>query len=356
MEKEVSDADRRALVKKKYLDKISYFLSRPAIDPEDLFVLVRGFFVEFLKLEYEFTYEELTIELNRIFIKPDDKKYVDKFLLDLSECEYLIESDLTVDEVKDFLQRMQKVILILVNEELIIAKKHSLFEKLFSKSVDKKPSYKPPTDAFQDARNDGMDSSIKIQQPISDDNKASATLPPAIQASLQSQNTQMTAQTQMISKTNPNPEPENEVPVSASPVQNAQLSIIDPGSNGLFISQDAASNPVPYKEAIPDKRMPETLKPARTPMQSATIQRRPADKARHHQASRDSLLIETNAPGIVMLRELMEESYFNISRKDMDNARTSYLKALQSYHGLGSEDKKLVYFELLGLYKTIMRY
>ncbi len=114
-EKEVSELDRKILLKKTYLDKVNYYLSRSIIDDQELFTLVRKFFSEFLKLDYEFTYEELSIELNKVFIRPKVKEQIDTFLLQLSESEYLEDVTLELDEIKQYLTELKGII-----EEVIL--------------------------------------------------------------------------------------------------------------------------------------------------------------------------------------------------------------------------------------------
>ena len=89
MDREVSEVDRKLFLKKTYLDKIDYFITRNPINQDELYSLIRKFFGEYLKLDYEFTYEELSQELNKVFIKPNIKEHIDDFLIRLSETEYL---------------------------------------------------------------------------------------------------------------------------------------------------------------------------------------------------------------------------------------------------------------------------
>ena len=79
--KEVSEVERRLVVRQKYLDKISELAIKDIIEDDDFYALVRGFFTELLKLEYEFTYEEIILELNKIFMKPIVKSQIDSFLI-----------------------------------------------------------------------------------------------------------------------------------------------------------------------------------------------------------------------------------------------------------------------------------
>ena len=129
----MTEQQRRLQIKQKYLERIGYVLGKGLLDQRDLYITIRGFFSEFLKLEYEFTYEELSLELNKIFIKPSDKLNIDNFLYDLSESEYLTDRNLEQDEIKVFLGRLDAIIKSLIpdaSDEII---KKSFFDKLLNK-------------------------------------------------------------------------------------------------------------------------------------------------------------------------------------------------------------------------------
>ena len=110
MEREVSEVDRKLLLKKNYLDKIRYYLTRNPISQDELYFLVRKFFTEYLKLDYEFTYEELSQELNKVFIKPKVKEHIDMFLIRLSESEYLEETVLGTADINNYLRELDDII------------------------------------------------------------------------------------------------------------------------------------------------------------------------------------------------------------------------------------------------------
>ncbi|GIU69571.1 MAG: hypothetical protein KatS3mg002_0807 [Candidatus Woesearchaeota archaeon] len=131
MEKEVSELERRSNIKKVYSEKISSIIDKEISDKE-LYSLIRKFFADFLKLEYEFTYEELSQELNKIFIKQALKKRIDKMLEDLSLLEYNSDHELSNEEKKrilnDFKDLISQLIIDLEKESKV-----SFFEKIFGK-------------------------------------------------------------------------------------------------------------------------------------------------------------------------------------------------------------------------------
>lgn len=117
MEREVSEVDRKLLLKKTYLDKINYHITRNPLNQDELYALVRHFFGEYLKLDYEFTYEELSQELNKVFIRPKVKEHIDNFLIRLSESEYLEENSLGSVDINSFLSELADIIMNVISEE-----------------------------------------------------------------------------------------------------------------------------------------------------------------------------------------------------------------------------------------------
>ncbi|HYD03179.1 MAG TPA: hypothetical protein VEC16_02670 [Alphaproteobacteria bacterium] len=139
MEREVSELDRKLILKRNYLDKIYFHLNKDPIDQDELYQLVRKFFGEYLKLDYEFTYEELSQELNKAFIKPKVKEQIDSFLIRLSESEYLEDSSLGTAEINAYLNELNEIIKNIIYEEgSILAEPTSVIKKVFGKdSPDK---------------------------------------------------------------------------------------------------------------------------------------------------------------------------------------------------------------------------
>ncbi|MGV8086239.1 MAG: hypothetical protein ACP5N1_01285 [Candidatus Woesearchaeota archaeon] len=135
MEREVSEVDRKLLLKSKYLSKIAYYLGRNPISQDELYVFVRGFFGEYLKLDYEFTYEELSCDLNKVFIKPQVKEKIDSFLIRLSESEYLEEAILGTNEINGFLKELNDIINLIIYDDVPLKKEGSFISKVFNIST-----------------------------------------------------------------------------------------------------------------------------------------------------------------------------------------------------------------------------
>ncbi|MGV8140846.1 MAG: hypothetical protein ACP5NW_00220 [Candidatus Woesearchaeota archaeon] len=133
MEREVSEVDRKLILKKTYLDRIYYNLTRNPIGQDELYSLVRKFFGEYLKLDYEFTYEELSQELNKVFIRPKVKEHIDDFLIRLSESEYLEESHVDTKTVNAFLKELDEIIRNMIYEEQSTQAEESFIQKVLNK-------------------------------------------------------------------------------------------------------------------------------------------------------------------------------------------------------------------------------
>jgi len=93
--------------------------------------LVKRFFGEFLKLDYEFTYEELSEELNKVLIRPQLKEQIDGFLLELSEKEYLEDKTLSHEEIQVYLQRLMDFVKNMIYEDKV-SKSETFIQKILN--------------------------------------------------------------------------------------------------------------------------------------------------------------------------------------------------------------------------------
>ena len=136
----MSEAERRVSIKKTYSEKIALLLKRD-VDEKELYSVIRLFFADFLKLEYEFTYEELSQELNKIFLKQALKQRIDKMLEDLSWLEYMPDHELSQSEKKTILNDFKDLIEQLILDLEDTPGKVSFLDKLFGKQkVEEKAS------------------------------------------------------------------------------------------------------------------------------------------------------------------------------------------------------------------------
>lgn len=112
-EKEVN----HTLLKETILKNVAYLDSKSYLQEKEVYDLVKTFFKEYLGLNYEFTHEELEIELQNIFY---DKKLEDEvlsFLRETAKIEYS-DDELLAEDLKKLLKQFSKIV-----EMLIKAKK-----------------------------------------------------------------------------------------------------------------------------------------------------------------------------------------------------------------------------------------
>ena len=324
-----------------------------------LFRLVKGFFSELLKLDYEFTYEELSTELNKIFIKPTDKRNVDEFLSDLSEAEYSLEKDMAQDEIRDFLKRMQSIINFLISEEQAESKRTSFFEKMLSKKQEG-PMQMPAIQAeVKDQKGSQSPDTV-----IDLEDKELPKMPEIGNVSVPDMSTAKNdslavERENYVLKQNmfledlqklPRPGLDQEIPNNVNEI--LSNSKIPMQSQTLDVDMDSLSREPPVKKSeqkISKKQKQETKNIAKR----STDEKKGSDENILLIPKIDSLVVEDNKPEIVRLRELMEDSYFSINCLDTGKAKLSYLEALAVYHKLSYDDKKMVYQNLLGLFKKL---
>lgn len=333
MEKEVPEIERKRLVKKRYIEEIDYKLNKPSIEYQDAYSLVRGFFSELLKLDYEFTYEELSEELNKIFLKSSLKKDIDDFLYDLSESEYSFEKSPDQSQGKEMLTRLKTLIISVINEEEIEEHKPSFFERLFGQA---KPAQKTPEEKAV----------IKEEIPINTDMNVAETI-----------------ETKTL---NEDKEPKNDTQEGIEITedkdlfrkkmfQDQQISNISSSTsdkNILLNFEDNISSPdasMHDKPALPSESHKDQKK--------KTTSSKPLQKHKRTTTAETvktgDLLIEENIPDIVSIHELMEQSYMHLYNSRIDDAKQAYKSALNIYHKLGIEDKRMIYSELSTLFKKL---
>jgi hypothetical protein len=134
MEKVVTEVERKLLLKKSYLARIDNERGKVYADPHELNTIIRDFFAQFLKLDYEFTYEELELELEKTFITSNTKTQVTILLETLTELTYLHGSEFSDEQTKTFLAQLRVIINLLIPDP-ITTKKQSFLGRLFKKDV-----------------------------------------------------------------------------------------------------------------------------------------------------------------------------------------------------------------------------
>lgn len=108
-EKEVN----HTLLKETILKNVAYLDSKSYLQEKEVYDLVKTFFKEYLGLNYEFTHEELEIELQNIFY---DKKLEDEvlsFLRETAKIEYS-DDELIAEDLKKLLKQFSKIVELLI--------------------------------------------------------------------------------------------------------------------------------------------------------------------------------------------------------------------------------------------------
>lgn len=332
MEKEVSEAERRVKIKRIYSEKIA-LLIKSDIDDKELYGIIRQFFADFLKLDYEFTYEELSQELNKIFIKQGLKKRIDKLLEDLSWFEYMPLNELTQEEKKKILNDFKDMISQLILDLEEKPGKASFFEKLFGKKKEK-----------ASVQQQGMPE-VSPQ-----------TLPNLDIDDVQQKNLEMKKELykEMFEKE------ETKMPFGNLIVD------IDRSNNFLMVNDQAQddinvnkknSDSKPTKVAIMDKN-PEEFKVLKENPKSVQA---PNDMPGSFMLSdlhmsENALLspsVEDNDPGLVAIKGLIEQSYKAFYSGYFESAKSKYIDALVLYNKFDYEKKTKVYLQLYELYEKL---
>jgi hypothetical protein len=340
MEKEVTEQQRRLQVKQKYLERIQYVISKGLLDQRDLYITIRGFFSEFLKLDYEFTYEELSLELNKVFIKPADKLSIDNFLFDLSESEYLTDKNLEQEEIKDFLTKLESIIQSLISDSNVESKKKGFFEALLKKKPVAEESI---TDISVQEMDILKDESTPIEMPRAE------TLPiemmkqpePGISDFMQSQKENYLLKAGMFLHDIEHPKIADEHPIPEKSLP--EIPSIDK------TTKPKKSKAVSKSSGDESKNSGLMMAKENPEMPTQSI----AGKQQIPIPINDPLLLEDNNPDIVKIHGLMEESYINININNIDEAKMFYLKALELYHKLNYENKNQIYPQLYHLYERL---
>lgn len=365
MEKEVSEAERRLVIKRTYSEKINLLIKQD-ISEKELYSIIRHFFSDFLKLEYEFTYEELSQELNKVFIKQALKQRIDKMLDELSWFEYMPDHDLSLVEKKKLLNDFNEMVdqLILDFEEK--PGKSSFFDKLFGKKKEDKSVDTPLITTTP--------SNIDVQQ---------EQFSNIIIDSAQQKNGDMVQKIrkEIVQKEDRNP---NFNYFTSGNINNSNnLLMSTEKEDGFSNTQKTMRKDSQIIPSIPMNEIPPLSKelfnqisvsaskslPSSKPLHSSkTVENKVPDNDNIHNGANTyytknnnadsikkspSILIEDNDPLIVKIKELIEESYNFLSLGAIDNARIKYMDALSVYNKFDYAKKTKTYIEVYDLYKKL---
>jgi hypothetical protein len=362
MEKEVSEVERKRSVKKKYLDALNAILSKSVIAQQELYIVVRGFFSELLKLEYEFTYEELSSELNKIFLKSALKKEIDDFLYDLSESEYFLEKELESEQVREFVLQFQTIVKSMIYDTEVKDHKSSFLDKLFGRNKSIETPSTDVTSSSDDAT---------IIDTESEDNSL-PVMPSQVITATSEDRENIDAENELVKQRLFKDQGTTKIS-SSTQNENILLTFADSlGEKADNLKTDIIKSDINYdidskmsgKSVKSIKGEAKTLKKdkkkdaiilddAYTTDNESTVLSSSPETLNSDFTKLNNLLVEDNSPDMVGIHEFMEESYLNMNNSQIDDAKRSYLKALDIYHKLSVNDKNAVYEELYMLFKKL---
>lgn len=315
MEKEVSEVERRVALKRIYSDKIDFLLSQE-IDDKSFYSIIRQFFAEYLKLDYAFTYEELSQELNKVFIKQSLKNKIDSLLEELSYYEYVSGSELTQEQKKEILSDFKNIIKELITDYQSSTKK-SFFERLFG---IKKQTTENSNENNQDSSNKNIlnsDTEITNETKNKTDRYDVLLENEEIKKELQREFAGLDKTTNDI-----NADINNQI-FSENNLLN-QNSKQKTDENKLFLSDNYFNYDTKTKDFDIKTNHVNFLSP------------------------------EDNDPELIAIKGLMEESYIYLNAGRIKQAKESYLDALKVYNKLNFYKKNIVYLELYELYNKLV--
>jgi hypothetical protein len=320
MEKEVSEAERRVAIKKIYSEKIALLIKRD-VDEKELYEIIRHFFADFLKLEYAFTYEELSQELNKIFIKQALKQRIDKMLSDLSWLEYMPDHEITQEEKRKILNDFEDMIEQLIFDLEEKPGKISFFDKLLGRKTGEKEVRAPNT----------------MQQDSSPESLPNMDVDEVRQ---KNQDALQELRSEIVQKE------------ESKQVFNDFVNNMDESNNLLLFTEPS------------DKKSRAIKKETRTPPQEfvqANITEFPPEISGAFpkisettlKSINPSLLAEDNNPEMIAMKELIEKSYNFFSLGDYDSAKLRYMDALSIYRLFDYDKKTRAYLVLYDLYTKL---
>ena len=108
------------------LKKIDYQLSRNVVADKELYDIYKYFFSNYYNLEYEFSADELSKELDKLYIEQNVRQYYDYIISRISIIEFKDDS-LTEEEIREILGILREVVVYLTNNSSPTEKKQSFF-------------------------------------------------------------------------------------------------------------------------------------------------------------------------------------------------------------------------------------
>lgn len=124
--------DRLLLIKTSFLHRIDFLLGKHNIKDEELYNIIKDFFKDYLNIHYEFTFEELVQELEKVYIDPNLKQEVLEFIEEVGLIEFS-DNAYNQNKIKEFLESFAwliiKLIPLKVKVQVFDKTLHSLIEQ-----------------------------------------------------------------------------------------------------------------------------------------------------------------------------------------------------------------------------------
>ena len=88
--------------------KIGYLISKSQVREEELYQLVKDFFKDYLKLDYEFTHEELMVELKTVYLEKELLDELESFLKKIAKIE-CFDNNFSNAEIKTLIEKFEEI-------------------------------------------------------------------------------------------------------------------------------------------------------------------------------------------------------------------------------------------------------
>jgi len=169
-------------IKKRFKQKVKYISTKAHVSEKEVYDIVRDFFKETLKLDYEFTHDELIEEIGKTYLEHDFHKKMVTFIEKIGEMEYS-RYDFTQEELKNCLAEMNNIIDSLIHTKHKKTFMIKLFEKIGIKVSMKKSNDKENLILTQltEARRIATNDLLKAKKLYKDAMKTYNTLPASVQ-------------------------------------------------------------------------------------------------------------------------------------------------------------------------------
>jgi hypothetical protein len=103
----------KKLLLESIIKKIDYYTSKNSVSDIDLYYLIKDFFREFLNLKYEFSLDELSSELDKIYLDTTQREKALEFINKIKTIEYH-DSSFSEEEIRKFIKEFSAITKLLI--------------------------------------------------------------------------------------------------------------------------------------------------------------------------------------------------------------------------------------------------